>query len=186
MIRGGRPTINQHGRLLFRKRGGSFPHRVALRLLDPSKSSCGHIVLHHGAFLELVHNMVRMIGIGYIWMLLEVISGQPCLALDLALGGGDELLIRVANVLVIVTLVVASGDYNSLGSLLQPPPVTSSAPFCALVGCLGWCPPTAVGSCLPTALGENGADLLLTRGMPSGDVERLLHGLWLVTAKLVH
>jgi hypothetical protein len=114
-----------------------------------------------------------------------VIGGPPCLALDLALNGGDELLIGVANVLIVVTLVVVGGDRDSLGSSLRPSLVTSSTPFCALVGCLGWCPPTAAGGCLPAALDENGPDLL-TRGMSGGDITKHLCGIWSVTAELVH
>jgi hypothetical protein len=46
----GRPTIKQHGHLLFGERGGGFHHQVTLGLLDPGKSSCGHVVRCHGAF----------------------------------------------------------------------------------------------------------------------------------------
>jgi hypothetical protein len=74
-----------------------------------------------------------MIGTGCLRKLLEVIGEQPCLALDLALGGGDELLIRVANILVIVTLITAGGDRDLLGSPLWPPIVASGPPFCALI-----------------------------------------------------
>jgi hypothetical protein len=133
-----------------------------------------------------VPDRVRLIGIGCLQKLLEVIAGQSCLALDLALDGGNELLIGVANVLVIVTLIAAGGDHESLGSPLRPPLVAYGTPFCALVGCLGWCPPIAAGGCLPAALDENGPDRLLTKGMPGGDVEKLLRCLWLVMAKLMH
>jgi hypothetical protein len=183
---GGLPTVNQHDRLLFRKRGGSFPRRVALGLLALGKSSRGHVVLHHGAFLQLVPDKVCMIGAGCLQKLLKVIGGQSCLSLDLALGGGNELLVGVTNIFVLVTLVASGGDHDSLGSPQWPPLVASGAPFYALVGCLGWCSPTAVGGCLPATLDKNSPDCLLARGIPGGDVEKLLRGLWLVTTELVH
>jgi hypothetical protein len=55
-----------------------------------------------------------------------------------------------------------------------------------LSGCLGRCPPTIVWGRLPAALHENGPDRFLTRGVPGGNVEELLRGLWLVTVELVH
>jgi hypothetical protein len=81
-----------------------------------------------------------MIWTGCLKKLLEVIGEQSCLALDISLSDGDDLLIRVANVVVIVTLVAVGGDHESLGLLLRPPLVALGAPFCALVGCLGWRP----------------------------------------------
>jgi hypothetical protein len=47
-------------------------------------------------------------------------------------------------------------------------------------------PLTTIGGRLPIALNENGPDRLLARGMPCGDVEKLLRGLWLVTIELLH
>jgi hypothetical protein len=78
-----------------------------------------------------------MIGTWCLEKLLEVIDGQPCLALDLVLIGGNELLIGVTNVLVIVTLIIATSDRDSLGSPLWVPLVASGTPFYALVCCLG-------------------------------------------------
>jgi hypothetical protein len=69
-----------------------------------------------------------------------VIGGQLCPGLDNVFRGGGELLIEVTNILVVLKLIVAGGDDDSLGSLLRPPLVTYGAPFCALVCCLGWCP----------------------------------------------
>jgi hypothetical protein len=69
-----------------------------------------------------------MIGTCCLEKILKVIDGQPCLALDL---------IGVTNVLVIVTLITAIGDRDSLGSPLRVPLVASGTPFCALVCCLG-------------------------------------------------
>jgi hypothetical protein len=85
-----------------------------------------------------VPNRVCMIGISCVQKLLDVISGQPCLVLDLTLGGSN-------NILVIFTLIVASGDCNLLGSPLWPPLVTPSAPFCVLVGTLGGAPRPLLG-----------------------------------------
>jgi hypothetical protein len=39
---------------------------------------------------------------------------------------------------------------------------------------------------MAAAQNENGPDHLLARGKPGGDVEELLHGLWLITANLMH
>jgi hypothetical protein len=47
-------------------------------------------------------------------------------------------------------------------------------------------PLTAAGGRLPIAMDENGPDRLLARGMPCGDVENLLRGIWLVTVELMH
>jgi hypothetical protein len=47
-------------------------------------------------------------------------------------------------------------------------------------------PLTAAGGRLLTAMDENGPDHLLARGMPCGDVENLLRGLWLVMVELMH
>jgi hypothetical protein len=108
--------------------------------------------------------MVLMIGAGCFKKLLEVIGGLPCLVLKIVLSSGNKLLIRDAS----------------------PSLVSSGAPLCTLVGCLGRRPLTTAWGCLPTALHENGPDCFLARVVPSSDVEELLRGLWLVTAKLVH
>jgi hypothetical protein len=47
-------------------------------------------------------------------------------------------------------------------------------------------PLTTVGGRLPTVLNKNGPDRFLARGMLGGNVEKLFHGLWLVTTELVH
>jgi hypothetical protein len=54
-----------------------------------------------------------VIGIGCLKKLLEVISGLPCLALEIVLSSNDELLIEVTNILVVVTLVAADSDRDS-------------------------------------------------------------------------
>jgi hypothetical protein len=47
-------------------------------------------------------------------------------------------------------------------------------------------PPTAAWGCLFAVLYEDNPDRFHARGIPGGDVEKLLHGLWLVMSKLVH
>jgi hypothetical protein len=112
--------------------------------------------------------------------------GLSCLALEITLSSGEELLIRVTNILVIVTLVTASSDRDSLGPPLWPPLVAFGTPLHTLVSCLGSHCSTATGGCFPVVLNKNGPDCLLARGMPGGNVEELLCGLWLVTAELMH
>jgi hypothetical protein len=98
----------------------------------------------------------------------------------------NELVIGVTSLLVIVSLVTVGSYRNSLGLLLEPHLVTFGAALCALFGCLEWRPSTTAGCCLPVVLDENVPDRLLSRGVPGGDVEQLLHGLWLVMAELMH
>jgi hypothetical protein len=129
---------------------------------------------------------VRVIGTGCLEKLLEVVCGLQRLAHEIALSSGAKLLVRVTNILVVVALIRASGHCDSLGPPLQPPFVTFGAPLHALVSCLGWRSLTATGGSFPTTLNKNGPDRLLARGMPGGDVEELLLGLWLVMANLMH
>jgi uncharacterized protein (DUF3820 family) len=114
-----------------------------------------------------------------------VISGLLCLALKIGLGS-DELLIGVTSVLVVITFIADGGNHDPLGPPLWPPLVASGVPLCTLVCCLGLRPLTAARGRLLADLHENSPDCFLARGVPSGDVEELLHGLWLVTAELVH
>jgi hypothetical protein len=55
-----------------------------------------------------------MISVDCFEKLFEVIGGLPRLALRITLGGGDELLVRVTNVLVIIALITVGGDRDSL------------------------------------------------------------------------
>jgi hypothetical protein len=126
-----------------------------------------------------------MIGVGCFEKLLQVIGGLLCLALKIRLGS-DELLIGVTSVLVVITFIADGGNHDPLGPPLWPPLVASGVPLCTLVCCLGLRPPTAARGCLLADLHENSPDCFLARGVPSGDVEELLHGLWLVTTELVH
>jgi hypothetical protein len=129
---------------------------------------------------------VRMIGIGCLKKLLEVISGLPRLAFEVVLHGGDELLVGVTDFLVVIPLIIAGSDCDSLGPPLLLPLVAFGAPLCALAGCVRLCPSITIESHLLTVLEEDGPDRLPTRGMPGGDVEELLHDLWLVMTKLMH
>jgi hypothetical protein len=168
---GGRPAVNRHDCLFFEKGGGSLPHRAAFGLLALCKSPCGHVVLHHSTFLQLVPNGVRMVGAGYLKKLLEVIGGLSCLTLEIMLSNGDELLVRVVGLLVVVALVTASGDHDSSGSPLWPSLVTFGTPLCAFTARLERRPSTTARGRLVVALNKNGPDYLLARGVPSGDVE---------------
>jgi hypothetical protein len=134
---GGWPIVNRHDRILLGRRGGILPRRVTFGPLAFAKSSCGHVVLHHGAFLQLVSDRVRMIWADSFEKLFEVNGGLPHLALRIMLGGGDQLLIGVTSVLLIIALIRAGGDRDSLWSPLRPPLIASSTPPCTLVGCLG-------------------------------------------------
>jgi hypothetical protein len=70
-----------------------------------------------------------MIGVGFFEKLLEVIGGLPRLVLKITLGSGDELLIGVTSVPVVITFITASGNHDSLGPPLWPPLVASGAPL---------------------------------------------------------
>jgi hypothetical protein len=59
-----------------------------------------------------------VIWIGCLEKLLKVVGGLPRLAPEITLSSGDELLVVVANILVILTLIIAGGDRDSLGPLL--------------------------------------------------------------------
>jgi hypothetical protein len=78
-----------------------------------------------------------MIWVGCFEKLLELIYGLSCLAFDITLDSSDELLNGVTGVLIVITFITPSGDHDSLGPLLQPPLVASSAPPCTLIGCFG-------------------------------------------------
>jgi hypothetical protein len=100
------------------EKGDNLPRRVTFGLLALGENPRGHIVFHHGTFLQLVLNRVCMIVTGCLEILLEVISVLPRLELEVMLSSDDELLIGVSDLLVIVSHVVASGDHDSLESPL--------------------------------------------------------------------
>jgi hypothetical protein len=80
---------------------------VTFRILALGESPHGHVVLHHGAFFKLVSDGVRMLGVGHLEKLLEVIGRLPHLALEVPLSGGNEPLIGIVGLLVIVAHVAA-------------------------------------------------------------------------------
>jgi hypothetical protein len=81
-----------------------------------------------------------MIGAGCLEKLLEVISGLPCLALEITLSNGDELVARVIGLLVIVALVTTGSDSDSLGSPLRPLLLPLALRFVPLLAALSGAP----------------------------------------------
>jgi hypothetical protein len=67
-----------------------------------------------------------------------------------------------------------------------PPPIAFDAPLCPCVSGYGRRSLASARNYLSAALHKDNPDRLLTRGVLSGHVEELLHGLWFFTAKLVH
>jgi hypothetical protein len=181
---GGRSTVDRHDCLFFWERGGRLSHRVSFEFLVLGESPHAHVVFHHGAFLQLMPNGVRMVGVGHFEKLLKVIGRLPHLTLEVTLSGSNELLIRVIGLLV-ASLIAAGSDCDSLGSPLCPPLVAFDTPLCALASYLEGRPSTAVGGRLPVVLNKNGSDRLLAIGVPSGDVEQLLCCLWLIAVELM-
>jgi hypothetical protein len=118
--------------------------------------------------------------------LFKVIRRLSCLAFKIMLGSGNELLIRVIDVLIIITSITTSSDCDLLGPPHRPPLVASGANLSTLVGCFGWRSLSTAGGSLLAALHEDGSNRFLTIGMLAGDVEELLRGLWLVTAEFVY
>jgi hypothetical protein len=127
-----------------------------------------------------------MIGAGCLEKLLKVIIVRPHLAPEVVLSSGDELLVGVADLLVIVTLIAAGSDHNSSGSPIQLPLVAFGVPLCALAGCLEHRASITTRGRPPTVPDEIGTDRLLARGVPGGNVEQLLRGIWLIMAELMH
>jgi hypothetical protein len=127
-----------------------------------------------------------MIWARFLEKLLKVIRGLLRLALKITHGGSYELLIEVASTFIIIVLIVAGGDRDSLGPSPWPPLVTLGASFCSVVHGCGRSSPCAARGCLPAVLHKDRPDCLLARCMPGGDVEELLSGLWLFTAELMH
>jgi hypothetical protein len=62
-----------------------------------------------------VLDRVRMIWVGCFEKPFEVIRGLPCLALKITLDSGHELLVGVADVIVVITYVATGGDHDSPG-----------------------------------------------------------------------
>jgi hypothetical protein len=183
---GSGPTIDRHDRLFFREMCDDLSRQVTFGLLALGKSPLGHIVLHHGAFFKLVPDGVHMVGTGHLEKFHEVIGRLTRMTLEVTRDDGNEILIGIVSLLFVVTLLVSVSDCGPLGSLLWAPLVAFGAPICTFVDCLEWCPSTATRDHPTVTLDENIPDSLLTRGIPSGDDDQLLHGLWLIAVVLMH
>jgi hypothetical protein len=119
---------------------GNLSFRVTFGLFALGDGPHGLAVLHHRALIKIVLEQVCVVG-----SLLEVIDSLSCLVFEVALGGDDELLVRIVRMLVIVALIAIVRDHDPLGSSLGPPLVAFHTPLCALTGCLEWHPSTAAG-----------------------------------------
>jgi hypothetical protein len=91
---------------------------VAFGLLSLGEDPPCHVILHHGAFFNLVSDRVSMAGASHLEKLLKVIGRLPRLALDVPLGSSNELLIEIIGLLVIIVLVAAGCNRDPLGLLL--------------------------------------------------------------------
>jgi hypothetical protein len=90
-----------------------------------------------------------MIGADHLKKLLKVISGLLCLALEVVLSSGNELLVRVICPFIVVTLIVASSDCDSLGSLLWPLLFPMALLFAPLPAALSGTPQLPLGAAFP-------------------------------------
>jgi hypothetical protein len=90
-----------------------------------------------------------MIGTGCLEKVLEVISGLPRLAHGVILDSGSELLVEVANLLVVVTLVSAGSDHNSLWLTFSPPFMLLVPLFAPLPVALSGTPRSPPGATFP-------------------------------------
>jgi hypothetical protein len=124
---------------------GNLSFRVTFGLLAVGDGPCGLVVLHHRALIKIVLEQVCVVG-----SLLEVIDSLSCLVFEVALGGDDELLVRIVRMLVIVALIAIVRDHDPLGSSLGPPLVAFHTSLCALTGCLEWHPSLLLGTELPS------------------------------------
>jgi hypothetical protein len=131
------------------ERGDNLPRRVTFGILAPVKSPHFHVVLHHGAFLQFVPDELRLIGTGCLEKLLELVGELPLLALEIMLSGGDELLIGVTNILVVVTLITVGGNRDLLGPLLRPLLSLLALLFAPLSIVLGGAPRPPLGATFP-------------------------------------
>jgi hypothetical protein len=85
-----------------------------------------------------------MVGTGCLEKLLKVISRLSRLAFEVALGGGDELLIGIIGILVVVSLITLVVTVTRWVTAWGPL-VDFGAPLCTLAGCLEWRPSTSTG-----------------------------------------
>jgi hypothetical protein len=104
----------------------------------------------------------------------------------ITLGSGNELLIGVAGILAIIIFSTPRSDHDSLQPSPSPLLIAFDTPLCSLVSGSSRHSSTDARGCLSVVLHEDGPDHLLAIGVPGGNVEELLRGLWLFMAKLVH
>jgi hypothetical protein len=90
-----------------------------------------------------------MIWAGHLEELFKVISRLQRLVLEVALSDSDVFFIGVINLLIVVILIVASSNGNSLGAPLWPPLIAFGASIHAFAGGLGQCPSAIDGGRLP-------------------------------------
>jgi hypothetical protein len=90
-------------------------------LLAPALAFCCHVILHHGALLQLVFDRVGVVWASCLEKFLEVICRQSPLALKIRPSGGNKLLVGVAGVLAIIIFTTTSSDCDSLGLPPWPP-----------------------------------------------------------------
>jgi hypothetical protein len=111
-------------------------HRVPRGLLALGESPCSHVVLHHGALLELMLDGVCMVRACCLKELFDVIGRLPHPALEVTLSGSDVFHVRIISLL-IASLVIASSKCDLLRVPLWPPLIAFGAPLHSIDGGLG-------------------------------------------------
>jgi hypothetical protein len=113
-----------------------------------------------------------------------VVLRLPCLAVVIVLSSYDILFARVASFLIVA--LVTGHENNASGAAILPLLITLGAFPSALNGAFRWwCSPVTRG-CFRMAQYKGGPNRLLTRGVPSGDVEQIFGGFWLITSELMY
>jgi hypothetical protein len=95
-------------------------------------------------------NGVRMVGASRFEKLLKVIGRLQLLVLDVALTSSDKFLVRVIGLLVVVALIGAGSDHDSLGLPHWPRLVAFVTPLHALASYLEGRPSTAIRVAFPS------------------------------------
>jgi hypothetical protein len=128
-------AVDCHDRRLPRNGCCDFPAQFSLGLLALGESPRGHEFYHHSAVLELVFDEVHMVKTGRFVKFLKMVLHLSCLALEIALGGRDILLVRVIHFLFII--IAAGGDYGLLRASLFPILATLSTFLSSFAGGFG-------------------------------------------------
>jgi hypothetical protein len=115
---------------------------------------------------------------------LEIVFWLPCLALRIMLDDCDILLVKVARFFVIIG--AASSDCDLPRASLPALLIALCTFLSASADGFGQHCPAAFGDRLLTAKNKCSPNGLLTRGMPSGDIKKLLGGVQLITVELMH